>query len=117
MAATLDNTVFIWTILNYVAYPTYETYENVVFSIIWKYTAEYTDSDNNLWTSNQQFVTSVNINNITEFVPFNEITLDMTIEWITPNVDLPVIQQQLLTSINDQINPPAPSMVVLPPPF
>jgi hypothetical protein len=117
MAANLDNTVFIWNILNYIAYPTYETYEYVVFSIMWKYIAEYTDSNGKIWTSNQQFVTSVNVNNITNFVPFNEITLDMTIQWITPNVDIPGIQLQLLNSINNQISPPAPTIVVLPPPF
>ena len=117
MSATVQNTTFVYEILNFIAYPTYETYQNVVFSIMWKYTGTYTDPDSKVWTYSQQFVTSIPVGTITNFIPFDQLTFDITVQWINGIVNINQTQQNFVDYINRQISPPPPSVVVLQPPF
>ena len=54
-------------------------------------------------------VTSVDTDNISEFVPFEELTLNQTIEWINQTDSVNDYKQYLCDIINNQINPPPPT--------
>jgi hypothetical protein len=41
----------------------------------------------------------------------------MAISWVSSVEDIPQMQQDMINDINKQVNPPAPTIVVLPPPF
>ena len=115
--ANIENTTFNYQIINFLAYPTYESYTDVVFSIMWEYTGSYTDDSGKVWTTSNNYNTPITVNNITDFIPFDQLTLQITIDWINQNVNINNIQQLFVDSINTQISPPPPSVVVLPPPF
>lgn len=111
---------YTWTIQNFIAYPTLDNYQNVVFSINWQLSATYVDTTK---TPSVEYSalslnnTPINTDNITSFVPYDQLTLDITIEWISETVNVDAIKLELLSAIERQINPPPPSIVVLPPPF
>jgi hypothetical protein len=84
---------------------------------MWEYTGEYTSTSGTIFKASNNFNTPININNITDFIPFDQITLAITIEWINENVNINNIQQLFVDNINNQISPPPPSIVFLPPPF
>jgi len=48
------------------------------------------------------------------FTPFNELTEDKVILWLTQNMDMDSLQNSLITQIENQINPP---ILNLPPPW
>lgn len=116
--ATIDNTVFTYNFQNFMAYPTFENWQNVVFNIMWTYTATYTDPvTKKVWTNDTRKLSNISTNDITDFVPYNQITEQMAIDWVTAGEDMTSVQQGLVAGINNQINPPPPSIVILPPPF
>jgi hypothetical protein len=48
------------------------------------------------------------------FTPFNELTEDKVITWLTQNLSMESLQNSLIRQIEDQINPP---ILNLPPPW
>ena len=116
--ATINNTTFTWFFQNFIAYPTMDNYQNVVFTINWKYFALYIDPvSEKEYRCETMRMTPVNTNNITNFVPFDQLTQEMAISWVSSVEDIPQMQQDMINDINKQVNPPAPTIVVLPPPF
>jgi hypothetical protein len=116
--ATVDNTTFTYFFQNFIAYPTFDNYTDVVFNVNWKYTAVYIDpTTQKEYKVDTMRMTQVDTNNITNFVPFDQLTQQDCIGWVSSVENIPDIQQSLVNSINNQINPPPPTIVVLPPPF
>lgn len=116
--ANLDNTIFDMIFENFVAYPSLDNHTDVVFMINWKMTALYIDPDTKKeYKSSSIRMTQVSTNDITNFVPFDQLTKEICTEWVSSVENIPDIKQSMLTDINNQINPPPPSIVVLPAPF
>jgi hypothetical protein len=116
--ATIENTTFTWFFQNFIAYPTLDNFKDVIFMINWKYTALYVDpiSQQNYKCETMR-MTQVSTNDITEFVPYDQLTQQIVINWVSSDQNIPLLQQEMINDINKQINPPAPTIVVLPPPF
>ena len=115
---TINDITYEYKINTFMAYPTKDNFNDVVFSIHWELCASYLDvQTERLYNSSSRYITEVDTDNIENFVPFEELTLEQTIEWInsTDNVDL--YKQFLYDLINNQINPPTPSIIALNPPF
>ena len=116
----VSDLTYTWTIQNFVAYPTFNDLQNVVFSVDWKLSATYVDETK---TPSVEYVeecvesTPISTDNIADFVPFEQLTLDITVGWISQVVDVDAIKIRLLSSIEHRMNPPPPSVVILPPPF
>jgi len=116
--ATVDNTVFTYNFQNFIAYPTLDNFQDVVFSINWKYIATYIDpTTQQVWKTDTMRMTQVSTDGITDFTPYDQITEQIAISWVSAVENIPNMQQGLVDGINSQINPPPPSIVVLPPPF
>lgn len=116
--ATPSNTTFGYNFQNFIAYPTFDNYQDVVFSVNWLYNASYVDpTSGQQYTAERQRITQVNTNNITTFIPYDQLTKEIVIGWVNAGEDMSLLQQELVTDINNQINPPPPAIVVLPPPF
>lgn len=116
--ATVDNTTFTYFFQNFIAYPTFDNYTDVVFTVNWKYTAVYIDPTSQKEYKNETMrMTPVSTNNITNFVPFDQLTQQECIGWVSAVENIPQMQQEMVNAINNQINPPPPSIVILSPPF
>jgi hypothetical protein len=116
--ATIENTTFTWFFQNFVAYPTLDNFKDVIFMINWKYNASYVDPiSEEIYKCETSRMTQVSTNDITDFVPYDQLTQQMVIDWISAEENVSVMQQEMIDDINKQINPPAPTIVVLPPPF
>jgi len=111
---TPEDVNYKWIIYEFYAYPTKDNFQNVVFSIKWALEGSYYNPFL-LKTFTNVFATTtqVSTDNITEFIPFEEITLNETINWISESVDIPSVKNQICTAINTEMN----SINVLPPPF
>ena len=48
------------------------------------------------------------------FIPYENLTKDIIIEWVTNELDVPAVEQNIVSRINSIINP---TQVVLAPPF
>lgn len=111
---------YTWTIQNFIAYPTLDNYQNVVFSVNWQLTATFVDTSKTpevTYSALSLNNTPISTDDITNFVPYEQLTLDITIGWISESVNVDAIKLSLLEAIEKQVNPPPPSIVVLPPPF
>jgi len=108
-----DTTVFDWQIDTLSCYPTYDNFQNVVFSVYYTYKATRLVGDKT-YNASLYGSTPVSTNNITSFVPYDQLTKEIVVGWITPNLDVPQLQANLNGQIDNQINPP---VVNLPPPW
>lgn len=117
--ATLENTDFNTTINKLIAYPQKDGYSTMVFMILWKIKASYTDPSSGIeYYSEADFSTDVNTETIENFVPFDQLTKEKVMSWIEKTDNVGEIKQNLLISINDQINPnTTPTLLILEPPF
>jgi hypothetical protein len=109
--ATPENVIFNWTINNFLTYPTKDNFQNVVFSIIWTLEGTYTNPDNNeTLTAKTNGKCQIDTNNITDFIPYENITLEMAVQWIESVTNVQNLKQYICDSINYPV-------VTLPPPF
>jgi hypothetical protein len=113
----VDDITYEYIINTFLAYPTKDNYQDVVFSIHWELKATYVDTNDVNFITSSRYITSVDTDSITEFVPFEELTLNQTIEWINQTDNVSEYKQYLCDLINNQINPPPPTIISLPPPF
>jgi|688.fasta_scaffold218787_4 hypothetical protein len=128
MSVNPDDIVYKWKVQFFSCYPTFDNYKNVIFQIHGAYIGTYTkvtpgpdggDPITTEFTARFPVNVSVNTDDITDFVPFDQITYEMTAGWIesSPNVDMAQIKATCYQIINDSVYPPPPSFVNLPPPF
>ena len=117
MSLTSDDIIFDFSVNNFIAYPTFENFENVVFKMVWKLTATYTDPNGKEYSRDYINVSDIDTQNMTEFVPFENLTKEIVKRWIDklPNID--TMKNNLTRQINEQVNPAPPSIICLPPPF
>lgn len=117
MALTLDDIVFDFSVDNFLAYPNFENYQNVVFKMIWKLIATYTDSESKVYSCEYVSISDINTNNIIDFVPFENLTKEIVKKWIDELPDINDMKNNMVRQINEKVNPPPPSIIPLSPPF
>ena len=115
---TPDQILYTFKVNFFTAYPTYDNWNNVVFAVAWELNGVYVDGDK-IFASRVPSRTNIDTTNITDFVPYKQLTEDMVKEWINtsegPTIDQ--VKNKICSNINIQMNPPPPSVVVLPPPW
>jgi len=99
---------YIWSIYLLDCLPQEEGYEKVVKTIHWGYTCNASG-----YTGYSYGTVSLPAP-VDEFTPFDELTEDKVITWLTQNMDVDSLQNSLLIQIENQINPP---ILNLPPPW
>lgn len=114
---TESDIVFDFSVENFLAYPTFENYQNVVFKMCWKLTATYTDSQSRVYSCEYINMSDIKTDNITEFVPFENLTKEIVKKWIDKLPDINDMKNNMVRRINEQVNPPPPSVIPLAPPF
>jgi hypothetical protein len=113
MTLSINDIQYTFTITKLEMYPTFENYVNVVFSVHWKYEGVYTQSGTdkiykNSITGNQ----SINTNDLQEFIPFEQLTKETVMSWISDSLDYTMFQTIIFNHIQDQmvirefVNPP-----------
>ena len=117
MSLTLNDIVFDFSVENFLAYPTFENYQNVVFKMCWKLTATYTDSESRVYSCEYINMSDIKTDNITDFVPFENLTKEIVKKWIDDLPDIDDMKNNMVRRINEQVNPPPPSVIPLAPPF
>ena len=114
---TESDIVFDFSVENFLAYPTFENYQNVVFKMCWKLTATYTDPESRVYSCEYINMSDIKTDNITEFVPFENLTKEIVKKWIDELPDINDMKNNMVRRINEQVNPPPPSVITLSPPF
>jgi hypothetical protein len=104
MAITYD-----WSFSQFDTAPSKDGLTDVVVVVHWRLTAidgEYVDSSYGTVTMPDP--------NPADYVPYDQITKDLTIEWVSGILDVPAIEANLALRIEQQKSPPVVPMV---PPF
>ena len=112
-SVNIDDIWFDFEIERFSVYPNYNNYQNVIFNIHWKHVSSYSAEGRNYWAE-RFYTTSINIDNITSFIPYEQLTKKDVEKWIIKD-DFEEKKKVLLNSINNQVNPPI--VVSLPSPF
>ena len=115
--ATLENTIFQLRIDNMVVYTDKDSYQNLVKTVFWSMTGNYTDETDQVFTACASFSSDVNTDNIEDFTPYEQLTQDIVVGWISETTNIDDVKTSFVNNINDQINPQPPSVIALPPPF
>ena len=115
--ATINNTTFSWFFETFYAYPTMDNYKDVVFMVRWTYKGTYVDSNGVVYKSERPGTSQISTNDIKTFIPFEQLTQNDVIEWVSQEENITTLQQQLVDSINNQITPPPPTIIILSAPF
>ena len=85
---TESDIVFDFSVENFLAYPTFENYQNVVFKMCWKLIATYTDSESRVYSCEYINMSDIKTDNITDFVPFENLTKEIVKKWIDELPDI-----------------------------
>ena len=91
---------YIWSIYLLDCLPHEEGYDKVVKTIHWGYTCNASGH-----TSYSYGTVSLPAP-VEAFTPFDELTEDKVITWLTQNLSMESLQNSLIRQIEDQINPP-----------
>lgn len=99
-------------ITNLYCYPTYQSLDNVVFTIMW----EYTGTDGT-YSANVSGSTQIPYSEEVEYTPFENLTETQVMSWIeqyTEPAALSDMQTQIEASVVQQSAPPAVINPILP---
>ena len=121
MSIPQSDIVYDLVIESFVAYPIMNNNQNVVCKVNWVYNATYTDPNTQqVYTSNFVKTSNVSPYNISNFTPYDQITLDIVKQWINlaegPGI-LDSLNYMLYQNILKQAIPTPDQTVILPPPF
>ena len=102
-----------WNISNLQSYTNYQGYSDVVFKVYWNLTASET-ANGKVYTVGNNDITALTLGDVQPFTPFNELTKDQVVSWVTGSIDFPA----LTATLNDKLQQAISSDVVdLPPPW
>jgi hypothetical protein len=102
-----------WNISNLQSYTDYQGYSDVVFKVFWNLTASET-VNNKTYTVSNNDITVLTLGELQPFTPFNELTKDQVVNWITSSINYPALTAAMYENLQQQINP---TVVDLPPPW
>jgi hypothetical protein len=100
-----------WTINPLEAYPTHGGETDVVFNAHWQFnaTSGSTEESGSLYTSTLIGVEKVTYHSGSEFIPFEDLTLEIVQGWVENAIGETQVNNMkivLATNIENQINPP-----------
>jgi len=88
-------TTYTWSLQNVDLLDSHEGNEDVVYRVVWQCTAT-SDSGK---TKSQMGVVELDIDNITDFRPADQVTKEQIIEWVKSKVAVTVIENSLMPNI------------------
>jgi hypothetical protein len=106
-------TIFKWVFGPMECYVDVDGLTDVVYTVNWRYQAAR-ENDGKEYFTEVYGATGVGFPDPATFVPYDQITEEMTIGWMESALDVPAMQKNLDLQIDLQINPVT---VTLPPPF
>ena len=101
--------VYTWSFPQFDVVPSEDGMTNVVKTIHWRYDA--VDGD---YSAGAYGTVGLGEPNPTDFIPYNQLTEQWTVDAVSASVDVPTLQETLAKQIADQKNPP---VVPMQPPF
>lgn len=96
---------YTWKIERLDAYPTYETYANVVTRVYWRVFARCSGCEATSYGTIDLDVSTVSDG----FTPFEELTEAQVVGWVRSRVDGDAVEAALGKNIEDQLSPPVVS--------
>ena len=98
---------YAWTINKLDVYPTEDNLTNVVYNIHWTYTAtsDQLDPQGNPYKTDFIGTSIVGAPSSEDFTPFDELTEDQVVGWLSEDTSIANIQSSADDAINALINP------------
>ena len=110
-------TTFSWDCTNVEVLLIEENYNNVVYNVNWVLTgtSDQLDGENNPYTSSLNGWQMLSTDNITEFIPFADLTNAIVTQWVKdamgPN-QVALLESNIENAINIKINPITAEMTI-----
>ena len=101
---------YTWDCKTVDVYPTHDSNSDVVYNVHWRLNAEsdQQDADGNNYSASVYGTHSVNADDITNFIPFADLTNDTVTGWVTTGMgddEVASLKSGLDSDIDNQINP------------
>ena len=101
---------YTWDCKTVDTYPTHDSHSDVVYNVHWRLNAEsdQQDADGNNYSASVYGTHSVNADDISNFIPFADLTNDIVTGWVTAGLgddEVANLKSALDSNIDSQINP------------
>ena len=101
---------YTWDCKTVDVYPTHDSHSDVVYNVHWRLNAEsdQQDADGNNYSASVYGTQTVNADDITNFIPFADLTNDTVTGWVTTVMgddEVANLKSGLDSDIDSQINP------------
>ena len=101
---------YTWDCKTVDVYPTHDSHSDVVYNVHWRLNAEsdQQDADGNNYSASVYGTHSVNADDISNFIPFADLTNDTVTGWVTTGMgddEVANLKSGLDSKIDGQINP------------
>ena len=101
---------YTWDCKTVDVYPTHDSHSDVVYNVHWRLNAEsdQQDADGNNYSATVYGTHSVNADDISNFIPFADLTNDIVTGWVTSGMgddEVANLKSGLDSNIDNQINP------------
>jgi len=105
----MSNT-YTWDCKTVDVYPNHDSHSDVVYNVHWRLNAEsdQQDSEGNNYSASVYGTHSVNADDISNFIPFADLTNDTVTGWVTTGMgedEVQSLKDGLDSNIDSQINP------------
>jgi len=101
---------YTWDCKTVDVYPNHDSHSDVVYNVHWRLNAEsdQQDADGNNYSASVYGTHSVNADDISNFIPFADLTNDVVTGWVTTGMgddEVQSLKDGLDSNIENQINP------------
>ena len=101
---------YTWDCKTVDVYPTHDSHSDVVYNVHWRLNAEsdQQDAEGNNYSASVYGTHSVNADDISNFIPFADLTNDTVTGWVTTSMgddEVQSLKDGLDSNIDSQINP------------
>jgi hypothetical protein len=105
----MSNT-YTWDCKTVDVYPNHDSHSDVVYNVHWRLNAEsdQQDAEGNNYSASVYGTHSVNADDISNFIPFADLTNDVVTGWVTTGMgddEVANLKSGLDSNIDSQINP------------
>ena len=105
----MSNT-YTWDCKTVDVYPNHDSHSDVVYNVHWRLNAEsdQQDAEGNNYSASVYGTHSVNADDISNFIPFADLTNDIVTGWVTSGMgddEVANLKSGLDSNIENQINP------------